>query len=36
MVPGIGYNVIKLNAFKTFDFGFRDFTFGKPQIAAFQ
>ena len=35
-VPGTGYNVIKLNSYRTTDFGFNDFTFGKPQIAAFQ
>jgi hypothetical protein len=35
-VPGSGYNVVKFNAYRTFDFGFRDFIFGKPEIAAFQ
>jgi hypothetical protein len=35
-IPGKGYNVIKLNAFKTTDFGFRDFTLGKPETVAFQ
>jgi len=35
-VPGNGYGMIKLNSFMTTDFGFRDFNFGKPEIAAFQ
>ena len=35
-IPGKGYNVIKLNSYRTTDFGFNDFVFGKPEIAAFQ
>jgi hypothetical protein len=35
-IPGKGYSVVKGNAFVTTDFGFRDFTFGKPEIVAFQ
>ncbi|MBN1127996.1 MAG: hypothetical protein JXA71_03370 [Chitinispirillaceae bacterium] len=35
-IPGKGYNVIKINVFRTSDFGFRDFTFGKPEIVAFR
>jgi hypothetical protein len=35
-IPGNGYDIFKANAFVTTDFGFRDFDFGKPQIAAFQ
>jgi hypothetical protein len=35
-IPGNGYNVIKINAFRTTDFGFRDFSLGKPEPAAFQ
>lgn len=35
-IPGSGYNLLKVNAFTTADFGFRDFDFGKPQIAPFQ
>jgi hypothetical protein len=35
-IPGKGYNVIKINAFRTTDFGFRDFNFGKPETAAFR
>ena len=35
-IPGNGYNIFKLNSYSTTDFGFRDFTFGKPEIVAFQ
>ncbi|MBN1578478.1 MAG: hypothetical protein JW913_18090 [Chitinispirillaceae bacterium] len=35
-IPGDGYNIFKFNSFMTTDFGFRDFVFGKPEIAAFQ
>jgi hypothetical protein len=35
-IPGRGYNVIRPNSYRTADFGFNDFIFGKPQIAAFQ
>jgi hypothetical protein len=35
-MPGKGYDIFKINAFKTFDFGFRDFNFGKPEIVSFQ
>jgi hypothetical protein len=35
-IPGSGYNLLKTNAFTTADFGFRDFDFGKPEIAPFQ
>jgi hypothetical protein len=35
-IPGNGYNVVKINAFATTDFGFRDFSFGKPDIVPFQ
>jgi len=35
-IPGSGFNVFKVNAFGTTDFGFRDFIFGKPEIAAFR
>jgi hypothetical protein len=35
-IPGKGYNIFEFNAFKTTDFGFRDFIFGKPEIAAFR
>jgi hypothetical protein len=35
-IPGSGFSIFKANAFVTTDFGFRDFTFGKPEIVAFQ
>jgi hypothetical protein len=35
-IPGDGYNIFKFNSFLTTDFGFRDFSFGKPEIAIFQ
>jgi hypothetical protein len=30
IIPGFGQNVFKINAFRTDDFGFRDFEIGKP------
>jgi len=36
IIPGIGNDVFKMNAFKTTDFGFRDFELGKPGAAVFQ
>ncbi|MDD5675873.1 MAG: hypothetical protein PHC61_17010, partial [Chitinivibrionales bacterium] len=36
LIPGNGFNIFKINSFKTADFGFSDFTFGKPEIAPFQ
>jgi hypothetical protein len=35
-IPGSGYSIVKFNSFITTDFGFGDFIFGKPAIAAFQ
>jgi hypothetical protein len=35
-IPGTGYSIVKFNSFLTTDFGFGDFTFGKPEIVAFQ
>jgi hypothetical protein len=32
-IPGNGNNIIKMNSFKTTDFGFSDFEIGKPTIA---
>lgn len=29
-IPGIGNNILKMNSFKTTDFGFNDFEIGKP------
>ncbi len=36
MIPGIGQDILKLNSFKTTDFGFRDFEIGKPVTIEFQ
>jgi hypothetical protein len=36
IIPGIGQNVLRMNSFRTTDFGFRDFEFGKPSIVIFQ
>lgn len=36
MMPGKGENIFKTNAFRTVDFGFRDFEIGKPIVVAFQ
>jgi len=32
VIPGAGYNIFKINAFATTDFGLRDFYLGKPEI----
>lgn len=29
-IPGVGQNIMKINSFRTSDFGFRDFEIGKP------
>ncbi len=36
MIPGKGQNILKMNSFKTTDFGFRDFEIGKPATIPFQ
>jgi len=36
VIPGKGNDVIKINAFKTTDIGFRDFEIGKPTTVVFQ
>jgi hypothetical protein len=36
VIPGVGQDVIKMNSYRTFDFGFRDFEIGKPSIAVFR
>ncbi len=36
IIPGVGDGVIKVNSFKSTDFGFRDFEIGKPGIVLFQ
>jgi hypothetical protein len=35
-IPGVGYNVLKLNSLKSTGFGFRDFEIGKPAIVIYQ
>jgi hypothetical protein len=36
IIPGIGQNVFKTNAFQTTDFGFSNFEIGKPSAMVFQ
>jgi hypothetical protein len=36
IIPGIGQDVFKFNAFSTTGFGFRDFVIGKPVVAVYQ
>ena len=36
LIPGMGQNVIKMNSYRTTDFGFRDFEIGKPTIGSFR
>lgn len=35
-IPGRGLDIVKINSFRTTDFGFRDFAIGKPQRAIYQ
>lgn len=35
-IPGIGQDIFKTNAFRTSDFGFRDFEIGKPAIVLYE
>jgi len=35
-IPGVGYNVFKLNSLKSTGFGFRDFEIEKPAIVIYQ
>jgi hypothetical protein len=35
-IPGIGNDVLRINSFRTTDFGFMDFVTGKPEIVIFQ
>lgn len=35
-IPGNGNNILKLNSFKTTDFGFNDFEIGKPAKVSYQ
>ena len=36
IIPGHGYNIFKMNSFKSTDFGFRDFEIGKPGPVVFR
>ncbi|HET9571604.1 MAG TPA: hypothetical protein VFP20_09390 [Bacteroidales bacterium] len=36
VMPGNGNNILKMNSFKTTDFGFSNFEVGKPSVRAFQ
>jgi hypothetical protein len=36
LIPGSGQNILKINSFKTTDFGFRDFEIGKPSSVIYQ
>ncbi len=36
LIPGIGQDILKMNSYRTTDFGFRDFEFGKPSIVVFR
>jgi hypothetical protein len=36
LIPGMGQSIIKMNSFKTTDFGFRDFEIGKPGQMMYQ
>jgi hypothetical protein len=36
VMPGVGNELFKLNAFKTSDFGFTDFELGKPEAVLYQ
>lgn len=35
-IPGSANNMLKVNSFRTTDFGFRDFEIGKPAVVVFQ
>jgi hypothetical protein len=36
IIPGAGYNVLKINSVKSADFGFSDFEIGKPGVVLYQ
>jgi hypothetical protein len=36
LIPGNGHDVFKINSLRTSDFGFRDFSVGKPETAVYQ
>lgn len=35
-IPGIGNDILRINSFRTTDFGFTDFVIGKPEVVIFQ
>jgi hypothetical protein len=35
-IPGIGHDILRINSFRTTDFGFIDFVTGKPEVVMFQ
>jgi hypothetical protein len=35
-IPGIGNDILRINSFRTTDFGFTDFVIGRPEIVVFQ
>ena len=36
IIPGNGQNIIKMNSFRTVDFGYQDFEIGRPSIVPFR
>jgi hypothetical protein len=36
VIPGKGYDIMKLNSYRTTDFGFRDFEIGKPDVVMYR
>lgn len=36
VIPGNGYDILKLNSYRTTDFGFRDFQIGKPDVVMYR
>jgi len=35
-IPGVGHDILRINSFRTTDFGFMDFVIGKPDVVVFQ
>jgi len=35
-IPGIGHDILRINSFRTTDYGFMDFVTGKPEVVIFQ
>ncbi len=36
VIPGNGYDIFKMNSYRTTDFGFRDFEIGKPDVVMYR